>query len=76
MTKNEKRAKTAEKAIRTAYHNHPTRIVQEDVTDILADIRHLCDARKWAFHDLDRTAYGHYSEERTGPRRALFAKEA
>ena len=63
MTKNEKRAKKAAKTIRSAYQNHPARVVQEDVTDVLADLRHLCTQRDWDFADLDRTAYQHYIEE-------------
>ena len=34
------------------------------ITDALADLRHLCDARNLDFGELDRVAYGHYSTER------------
>lgn len=32
--------------------------------DLLADLRHYCDTRKWDFGDLDRTAYDHYCAEK------------
>ena len=34
------------------------------IVDLLADLRHLCDALNIDFADLDRVAYGHYTEER------------
>ena len=33
------------------------------IVDLLADIRHWCDAEKARFAELDRTAYMHYSAE-------------
>lgn len=33
------------------------------ITDLLADLRHLCDAKGLDFADLDRIAYNHYSHE-------------
>ena len=36
----------------------------ENVTDMLTDLRHLCDAKGWDFADLDRQAYDHYSVEK------------
>jgi len=76
MTKNQKRAMTVAKAIRHQYHNHTSKLVPEDVIDILADIRHLCDARGWSFADQDRVAYQHYSQERTNDIRGLLEKRA
>ena len=37
---------------------------QENVVDMLADLRHLCDVKGWDFADLDRQAYQHYIEEK------------
>jgi len=34
------------------------------ITDLLADLRHLCDVLGLDFADLDEGAYGHYVEER------------
>ena len=36
-----------------------------DITDLLADLRHLCEAHELCFGDLDRMAYAHYSAERS-----------
>jgi hypothetical protein len=33
------------------------------IVDLLADLRHLCDALKLDFGDLDRVAHGHYTAE-------------
>jgi len=33
------------------------------VIDLLADLRHYCDAHKLDFANLDRIAYGHYTAE-------------
>jgi hypothetical protein len=30
------------------------------ITDILADLRHYCDSKGLAFHELDKAAYEHY----------------
>jgi hypothetical protein len=59
-----RRAKKAKKAIRSQYQNHPSRLVPEDIIDILADIRHLCDERGFCLGDLDRSAYNHYVVEK------------
>ena len=34
-----------------------------NVTDMLTDLRHLCDAEGWDFAELDRQAYAHYTAE-------------
>ena len=44
------------------------------VTDLLADIRHYCDAHALAFHECDRRAYQHYSEEKGDERLGLEEK--
>jgi len=58
----------AEKARRTlrlgGYRNDDRKGVPEDVIDILADLRHLCDKRGWDFGGLDRSGYNHYLAEK------------
>jgi len=36
------------------------------VTDVLTDLRHLCEAHGWDFDALDRMAYQHYLAEKAG----------
>jgi hypothetical protein len=60
-----RRAEKARRALRLGnYRNHDRRAVPEDVTDILADLRHLCDKRGWDFGNLDRIVYDHYLTEK------------
>ncbi len=54
------RAKAIEKVLRKIYDEYGK---EANVIDVLADLRHLCDANKWDFKDLDRTAYIHYFTE-------------
>lgn len=35
----------------------------ENLIDILADARHLCDLKGYVFSDLDRQAHQHYATE-------------
>ena len=35
-----------------------------NVTDMLTDLRHLCDVNGWDFAELDRQAYDHYVTEK------------
>lgn len=44
---------------------------QDNVTDLLANLRHLCDARGWDFAALDKTAHTHYLAELVLPVGAL-----
>ena len=37
--------------------------LETNVTDLLTDLRHLCDAKSFDFAKLDRMAYSHYSVE-------------
>lgn len=37
---------------------------KENVTDMLTDLRHLCDSKNWNFADLNRQAYSHYVVEK------------
>lgn len=40
--------------------------VKTVLTDLLADLRHLCDSHDLCFGDLDKMAYQHYVAERNG----------
>jgi hypothetical protein len=35
-----------------------------NITDVLTDLRHLCDRRDYDFHDMVHSSYLHYAEER------------
>ena len=53
------------KALRAAYEDAADDTnPQQAVRDILADLRHLCDATGLDFATEDRTAYENYSKER------------
>ena len=39
---------------------------EENVTDVLTDLRHYCDKHKLDFAKCDRMAYQHYLAERNG----------
>ena len=54
----------AKRAILAAYENGDD--PEAGVTDLLADLRHLCDALGWDFATLDGAAYRHYAEEKSG----------
>ena len=62
------RADKAEKTIRTAYRNDERIITVEDITDILTDIRHLCDLRELNLHLALENSYEHYAKEIFGNR--------
>jgi hypothetical protein len=36
---------------------------EQDAAEILADLRHYCDAHGLAYHELDRKAHGFYLAE-------------
>lgn len=38
------------------------------VIDLLADIRHFCNAKRLEFHTLERIAHSHYAAEHQGSR--------
>lgn len=48
-----------EKALGTVYGGDD----EEQITDILSDLRHLCDARGLDYYRLDRKAYRLYADE-------------
>lgn len=45
------------------------RDVRANAIDLLTDLRHWCDARGLAFHELDRMACDHYLAELAAERR-------
>lgn len=51
------------KAILCSKYGARTEGVATALTDLLTDIRHLCDAETLAFADCDESAYAHYSAE-------------
>ena len=51
----------AKRAIIAAYEDE---IPQQCITDLLADLRHLCDALGLDFGTIDRAAYRAYARER------------
>jgi len=57
---NKRQASKIERAILTLYDKAD---VQASIVDALTDLRHLCDVRGVAFHEADKMAYRHYSEE-------------
>jgi hypothetical protein len=64
MTTNIKRAQAAIEAAAFAKNGN----VEDDLVDLLADIRHACDLAGIDFAKIDRRAYGHYCAERGGNR--------
>ena len=54
----------AKRAILAAYEHGDD--PEAGVTDLLADLRHLCDALGWDFATMDGAAYRHYTEEKSG----------
>jgi len=63
---NKNRADKAEKAIRGFYRSDERILTQEDVTDILTDIRHLCDHREINLYAALEMSYEHYLAELFG----------
>ena len=63
---NKKRADKAEKAIRGAYRNDERILTPEDITDILTDIRHLCDHREIDLDASLESSHRHYLSEIIG----------
>lgn len=57
------RAMRAHKALAANGTGQSTHNDAEAITDLLANIRHLCDLRGLDFAKLDRVAYSHYVEE-------------
>lgn len=54
------RANVLERLLKRTYDKYAQ---EENVINMLADLRHLCDAKGWSFADLDRQAYDHYLVE-------------
>jgi hypothetical protein len=58
----EARVAVIERIFRTDYDNGP----EQDVAEILSDIRHFCDAHGLDYAERDRAAYGFYLAEDHG----------
>jgi hypothetical protein len=59
------RATALARVLRHTYEDIKTKAVTaQNVTDMLIDLRHLCDAKNIDFADRDRIAYDHYCVER------------
>ena len=52
----------AKRALRAGYEE----LEDYTITDMLADLRHLCDALGLDYGKLDDMAYQHYTEEKRG----------
>ena len=52
----------AKRALRAGYEDFGD--PETVITDMLADLRHLCDAVGLEFHACDRMAYAHYTDEK------------
>jgi len=63
---------TAEKALTAVYDDTG----EEGITDILSDLRHLCDVKRLDFAKLDRRAYRNYAGEFEDAAKALKAGAA
>lgn len=57
------RAKELKKILKKTY-DEGRGATPANITDMLTDLRHLCDAEGLSFADLDRVTYGHYCPER------------
>ena len=55
----ETRADKIERITEDEYCTDPA----QDAAELLADIRHFCDRRGLAYHELDRRAHGYYLAE-------------
>jgi len=53
---------TAEKALKAVYDDASEKAIEH----VLADLRHLCDARRLDFAKIDRRAYRNYADEMAG----------
>lgn len=69
MPDTQTRAEAVEEAIHThqGYKRGDASCPEEDVIDLLADLRHYCDREGLCLGDLDRMAHQHYLAERFGP---------
>ncbi len=61
VTDNRSRAKRAEETVLS--HADEDYSIDYAITDLLVDLRHLCDFKGLSFVDHDRTAHDHYTEE-------------
>jgi hypothetical protein len=59
----ETRVALVERILETNYGTDFLIDPEQDAAEILADLRHYCDAHGLAFHELDRKAHGFYLAE-------------
>lgn len=60
----QQRATAVARVLRHTYEDIKTQAVTaQNVTDMLTDLRHLCDAKKIDFAARNRIAYTHYCAE-------------
>ncbi len=55
------RATLVQNVLKRLYDEHGR---EENVIDMLTDLRHLCDLKGWNFENCDRIARGHYAPEK------------
>jgi len=68
-------AALAKRALAASYEEATgTKAHPEIITDLLTDLRHLCDRLGWSYADADDSAHGHYLAE-IGQRDRAFPKE-
>jgi len=70
------RAALAKRALAASYEEAATdtAVYPEIITDLLTDLRHLCDRLGWSYADADDAATRHYLTE-IGQRDRAFPKE-
>jgi len=59
----ETRVELVERMLKINYGTDPLIDPEQDAAELLADLRHYCDAHGLAFHELDRKAQGFYVAE-------------
>lgn len=55
----------ADKVLAIINEHYEDTDVEASISDVLADLRHLCDAHDINFAEQDRMAYANYAAERT-----------
>lgn len=66
LIRNEPRRKRARKALESGGYIETAGLFDSAVTDILTDLRHLCDVEGWDFEHLANLSHGHWTEEDGG----------
>lgn len=66
MPRMNRRARRAQDALNGGNYHEGSTDDPTAVVDLLADLRHFCDARGLDFAELDMSAYSHYIKEPKG----------